>query len=260
MDTFIWKQVLQNLVLPPGGLLILAALGLVLAASVRWRRLGFVLSGAALCLLWLLATPRIADHLVGWAQAYPALDARQPLDAQALIVLGGGARADAPEYGGVAPSAATLERLAYAARLARATALPVLVTGSRFEAAAMNEFLRRDLGITAQWTESRSADTYGNARHSWAILGPAGIHNVVLVTSAVHMARARAEFEAAGFHVIPAPMAIWTPKDDGFAPWAPSADGLIRSQRVLHELLGKLVRLMRPGPTAISSTVRSGLH
>jgi uncharacterized SAM-binding protein YcdF (DUF218 family) len=250
MDTFVWKQVLQNLVLPPASLLIIAAVGLALAASVRWRRVGLVLCAVAGCVLWALATPRVADRLVHWEETHTVLDVTKPLAAQALVILGGGARADAPEYASAAPSAATLERLVYGARVARATALPVLVTGGRSEAPAMSEFLRRDLGVMTMWTENRSADTYDNARRSWAILSPAGVRTIVLVTSAVHMDRARAEFESAGFTVIPAPMSIWTPKDAGVARWVPSADSLARSQRVLHECLGKLVRLMSISPTA----------
>jgi uncharacterized SAM-binding protein YcdF (DUF218 family) len=237
------------LVLPPASLLIIGAVGLALAASVRWRRVGLVLCTVAGCVLWALATPRVADRLVQWEETYTVLDVTKPLAAQALVILGGGgARADAPEYASVAPSAATLERLVYGARLARATALPVLVTGGRSEAPAMSEFLRRDLGVMTMWTENRSADTYDNARRSWAILAPAGVHTIVLVTSAVHMPRARAEFEGAGFTVIPAPMSIWTPKDGGVAPWVPSADSLARSRHVLHECLGKLVRLMSISP------------
>jgi uncharacterized SAM-binding protein YcdF (DUF218 family) len=247
MNAFVWKQVLQNSVLPPGGLLVLAAIGLALAltASTRWRRLGLSLCAAAVGVLWLLATPRFADNLVRWEQTDAPLDATKPLGAQALVILGGGARADAPEYGSVAPSGTTLERLVYGAWLARATALPVLVTGSHSEAAAMSDFLRRDLGVTATWIENRSADTYDNARRSWAILAPAGVRNIVLVTSAVHMPRARAEFESAGFSVTPAPMSIWGERDAAFAPWVPSADALARSQRVLHEYLGQLVRWSR---------------
>jgi uncharacterized SAM-binding protein YcdF (DUF218 family) len=248
MNAFVWKQVLQNGVLPPGGPLVLAVIGLALAltASTRWRRLGLSLCIAAVGLLWLLATPRFADHLVRWEQTDAPLDATKPLGAQALVILGGGgARADAPEYGSVAPSGATLERLVYGARLARATALPVLVTGTHLEATAMSDFLRRDLGVTATWIENRSADTYDNARRSWDILAPAGVRNIVLVTSAVHMPRARAEFESAGFSVTPAPMSIWKERDAGPTTWVPTADALGRSHRVLHEYLGQLVRWSR---------------
>ena len=247
MNAFVWKQVLQNWVLPPGGPLVLAAVGLALAlfARARWRSAGLSLCAAAIGVLWVLATPRVADHLVWWAQMGQPLDPAKPRSAQALVILGGGARAVAPEYGSVAPSATTLDRLVYGAWLARATALPVLVTGSHSEAAAMSDFLKRDLGVTPTWIENRSADTYDNARRSWAILAPAGVRNIVLVTSAIHMPRARAEFENVGFTVTPAPTSIWTARDAGFAPWVPSADALARSQRVLHEYLGQLVRWAR---------------
>lgn len=245
MDILIWKQLLQNLVLPPAGPLIVAAVGLALSATARLRRTGLVLCGAALALLWVLATPLTADALLRWAQIYPALDATQPLEAQAIVILGGGVRAEAPEYHSVAPSSTTLERLVYGARLARATALPVLVSGTHFEAAAMTDILRRDLGVTAMWVENRSRDTYENAQKSRPILAQADVQTIVLVTSAVHMARARVEFERAGFRVIPAPTAIWSRRDIGFLPWLPTADALARSQHALHEDLGRFVQSLQ---------------
>ena len=49
--------------------------------------------------------------------------------AQAIVVLGGGLYFDTPEYGGDTVGGSTLERLRYAATIARKTNLPVLVTG-----------------------------------------------------------------------------------------------------------------------------------
>src|SRR5580693_3445523 len=140
MDYFVWKQLLKNLVLPPTGPLLLAALGLVWLALHKAR-----LGGVVLCALWVLATPRAADSLVRWAERYPALDPAQVGDAQAIVILAGGVRVDAPEYGTSAPGATSLERLVYGARLARETHLPILISGSRLEAASMNDFLQRDL-------------------------------------------------------------------------------------------------------------------
>jgi uncharacterized SAM-binding protein YcdF (DUF218 family) len=246
MDIYVWKLFLKNLVLPPTGPLILAVGGGVLAAvSARLRPLGIGLAAAGVALLWALSTPLIADLLVRWIERYPALDLAKPVDAQAIVILGGGVRVGAHEYGGAAPGATTLERVVYGARVARATGLPVLVSGSHYEAIAMNEFLQRDLMVTPRWMEGHSRDTRENARMSAAILEPAGVHKVVLVTSAAHMPRAVVEFEQAGLGVVPAPAAMWTLRDPGILRWVPNADALVRSQRALYEVLGRVVQKLR---------------
>ena len=244
MDIYVWKLLLKNLVLPPAGPLILSALGLALAASAH-RRLGLTLAGAGVALLWLLATPICADALVRSVEIYPPLDLGKPTAAQAIVILSGGVRLDAPEYGRSVPNATTLERLLYGGRIARATALPVLVSGSRIEAVAMSEFLAGTLGVMPRWIESHSRDTHENATRSAAILEPAGIHRIVLVTSSAHMARAVAEFRATGLAVVPAPAEMWTRRDPGILAWEPNVDALMRSQRALYEILGQRVQRLR---------------
>jgi len=242
MDYFVWKQLLKNLVLPPTGPLLLATLGLVLVGARRLRATGVVLCALGLGSLWLLATPMAADSLVRWAERYPALDPSQVGDAKAIVILAGGVRVDAPEYGTSAPGATSLERLVYGARLARATHLPVLISGSHFEASSMSDFLHQDLGVSAEWVENRSRDTHQNAQFSAVILARAGVHKVVLVTSAAHMARSVVEFNQAGIDTIPAPAAMWTQRDSGVLAWVPNADALVRSQRAMYEGLGRIVQ------------------
>lgn len=241
MDYFVWKQLLKNLVLPPTGPLLVAFLGLILLA-LRRRLGGAILCALGLTSLWLLATPFAADSLVRWAERYPALDPAQVGDARAIVILAGGVRVDAPEYRTSAPGATSLERLVYGARLARGTHLPVLISGSRFETASMADFMHQDLGVTAQWLENRSRDTHQNAQFSAVILARAGVHKVVLVTSAAHMARSVVEFNQAGIDVVPAPAAMWTLRDRGVLALIPNADALVRSQRALYEGLGRLVQ------------------
>src|SRR5205807_4031223 len=65
-------------------------------------------TGVALCVVaaaatWLLATPLVADALVRSAERYPALDLTKPTRAQAIVILAGGVRVGAPEYGSSAP-------------------------------------------------------------------------------------------------------------------------------------------------------------
>ena len=96
------KTLLRILILPPAGPLLLAIIGALLLR--RRPRLGRVLLATGLGSLWLLSLPVVADVLTRTAQHYPALDLNLPLQAQAIVILGGGGqRPYAPEYGGPAP-------------------------------------------------------------------------------------------------------------------------------------------------------------
>lgn len=245
MDFFIWKQLLKNLALPPTGPLLLVLAGFLLSFGRRPRAYGYTLCASGVLLLWLFATPVVADALLRVVERYPALNLREPVDAQAIVILAGGVRRNAPEYDAPAPGPTTLERLVYGARVARTLGLPVLVSGSRLEAASMNAFLHTDLGVTARWVENRSRDTHENAQFSAVILARDGVHKVVLVTSSAHMARSVVEFNMAGIETIPAPTSMWTRRDDGVLDFVPNADALVRSQRACYELGGWLVQLLR---------------
>ena len=255
--TFAWflKQLLAALLLPPGnGLLLLALAGLF--RRRRWAP-AFAVVGALL--LFLQSLPPVAQALMASLerQAGPVVVAAE--GAQAIVVLGGGLDADAPEYGGDTAGERTLGRLRYGAVLARRFELPVLVTGgqpsyaSRAEADVMAEFLQNELAVAVRWRETAALDTEGNAAFSAAILHDAGVQRVLLVTDAFHMPRARELFERAGLSVVPAP--LWfraaETRRQGLLDWLPRASALRYSYYALHEWLGRLwLRLKVEGSPA----------
>lgn len=231
----------RTLILPPGCLLIVGLIGLLLAR--RYRRLGIALAAASLGGLWLLSMPVIADGLERMTEHYPALDLSHPVAAQAIVILGGGGyRKEAPEYGGPAPEYAMYDRLAYGAYVARNTGLPVLVTGNGAEALTMQVSLSRDFGVRTRWVDEAAKDTYDNARNSARILRAAGIAHVVLVTSDTHLWRAAQEFEMAGLAIVPAPADVLAPREIGVLRFIPTANGLERSYEAAYELVGEGLR------------------
>jgi uncharacterized SAM-binding protein YcdF (DUF218 family) len=238
------KTVLHTLLLPPGGLLLVAIAGLVLLR--RYRTAGLTLLIAAVGTLWLLSTPIIADQLTQAAEKFPPLALTKPVQAQAIVILGGGGfRFRAPEYGG-APAAEMelLDRLSYGAYVARKTSLPVLVTGATREAIAMSASLSRSLGVTPRWVENQSRDTFDNARYSARILFAEHITHIVLVTSSTHLWRATKEFQSVGFDVVPAPSDVSAPREEGESRFVPSPGALLRTQRALYEIVGERVRVI----------------
>jgi len=242
------KTLLHTVLLPPGGPLLLATAGAWLiargGAGVRARRTGWALLAAGLATLWLLAIPLVSDALQRVAQRCPPLDLTRPVQAQAIVILGGGfERLGAPEYGGEpAASQHLLERVNYGAFLARRTGLPVAVSGTRREALAMSASLARDFGVTTRWAEDSSRDTFENAQFCAQLLKPLGITRIVLVTSADHEWRAMQEFVSAGFSVVPAPVGLYVPPETGVHNFVPNVNALAYSTAALYEILGDLTR------------------
>lgn len=241
---FILKVIARSLILPPAASLILMLIGAILVW--RRRRFGTALFLVGFVSLWLLCTPIVADGLSSLAERYPALDPDLPVDAQAVVVLGGGGHRDlAPEYNGAVAESILLERLTLAAFLARHYGLPLAVSGAPFEARAMSQTLSRNFGITPRWIEGNSRDTYENARLTAKILLPAAIERIVLVTSSTHEWRAAHEFMSAGFKVTPAPSGVLGKREAEIFKFVPSPAGLMRSHAAVYELLGEPMRRLQ---------------
>lgn len=241
---FILKAVGRGLILPPTASLILILLGAILIW--RQRRMGWVVFVVGFASLWLLCTPFAADGLSAIAERYPALNPDQPVNAQAVVVLGGGGeRNHAPEYNGAMAEPILMERLTLAAFLAHHYSLPLAVSGAAIEVPAMSATLSRNLGVRPRWIEGRSRDTYENAQFSARILLPAGIKRIVLVTSSAHEWRAAHEFMAAGFDVVPAPAGVLDSRETGVFRLMPSPAALVRSHAAVYELIGEPMRRLQ---------------
>lgn len=235
---------LKALALPPGSLILLGLLGLLL----KRRMLGKLIIFASLASLYLLSTPFAAQQLMKKLEYIPAVTERQieTTEARAIVVLGGGRREAAPEYGGDTVSSSTLERLRYAAHLSRTTGLGVIPSGGSHypgqtpEAALMRASLERDFQVKVAASEEKSRNTRENAEMTASLLRSMGIQKVLLVTHAAHMPRAFAAFERSGITAVAAPTAF---DHTGDTPslldnWLPKASHLLNSYRVLHEFLG----------------------
>jgi len=235
------KTVFKHFILPPGGLVLLGVLGLLLLK--RRPALARVCLIASVGLLWLLSTPLVSDALTSWVEYYPAVDLRKAADAQAIVILGGGGqRAFAPEYSGPAAAPYSLERLAYGAYLAKKTGLPVLVTGSEVEANAMRDTLLKNFSVETRWVDDQAHDTFQNAQNSAHLLSADRMHKIILVTRTTHMRRAVQEYVSAGFDVVPAPVGLLAHQNFRLIANLPDAEALLESQIAIYEMLGEPVR------------------
>ncbi len=239
------RKVVAALVLPPAGPLLVTMAGLLLLA--RRPRFGRIVAWIGTITLLALSLEPVSGLLLNAASRTTPLDPREAATAQAIVILGGGVRRDAPEYGGDTLGRLSLERVRYGAKVARETGLPVLVTGGavrggRPEAEVMKEALESEFGVRVRWAEAQSRNTRENAALSAELLRSAGVTRIVLVAHAFDMPRAQGEFAATGLAVVPAPTLI--PRFAVGTPWdfVPSLSALAGSYYALYELLADSVR------------------
>lgn len=236
------RDLVDLLLLPPGGPLWLAFSGLILRRT-RWRRAGTVCLVLGLGSLLLLSMPLAQSALLATLDRHPPLDAaakRWP-DADAIVVLGAGVRWGAREWGDDVPGSVAVARMLYAAEIHRRTGRPVLITG--YTGDGMRQVMERDFSTPVRWLEDRSFDTWENAAHSAAMLRREGIERIYLVTDFWHMPRAVLAFErATDLEVVPAPMGfLGAPPGERFLDrLRPDPGPLVSANHVGHEWLGLL--------------------
>jgi uncharacterized SAM-binding protein YcdF (DUF218 family) len=249
---YIWT--LKTLILPPGGIVLIWLLGLLLSRRI----LGKLLLLLAPALLYLLSTPYIAVRLMQPLEIYPALEPNSlPQDsAQAIVVLGSGTYESAAEYEDQdTVGRLLLERIRYAAWLHHRTGLPVIPSGGNpnkrkhSEAQLMQQALQQEFGAKVMALEEQSRTTWENAENTQALLQQLQIKNFILVTHAWHMPRAMASFHAAGADPIAAPTAFVgnNKLENNWKDWRPSPQAFNNSYFALHEYVGKAWYALR-GP------------
>lgn len=244
------RYLLKTLLLPPGIFFLL----LLLAFFVRRSRPRLAAGCFALGLggLWLMSLPVVVEsaaRLIEQDAPLPRSEwATLAQRADAIVILGSGRERNDPSWGTDIPTGVALERMRYAARLAKASGLPILTTGGLHygeppsEAAIMAESLQNDFGVEVRWQEGLSRTTWENATMTAAILQPLGIKRVVLVTQGWHMPRSRWSFEKAGFSVVSAPVGfLGVDNARVFGGWLPESRAMWQSGQLLNEAVGLLV-------------------
>jgi uncharacterized SAM-binding protein YcdF (DUF218 family) len=251
-----WKPMLSALVLPPVPMLLLVLVGARL--MFKRRLLAWLLVLLGVVGMWLACTGAVSQSLVRWLTKPPpalsesALTELKRAPKTAIIVLGGGRRSYAPEYGMSTLHWRSVERLRYGLWLSRETGLPVGFSGGvghgalegPSEAEIAARVAEREFGRPLRWTETESRDTRENAVRTVALLKAQGIERIVLVTHDYHMRRALQNFERAAegspMSIVPAPLDLPNPGPARFADWLPNSLSLDETRTAVHEWLGRL--------------------
>jgi uncharacterized SAM-binding protein YcdF (DUF218 family) len=226
------------------------ALGLGLMPM--WRTKGLVVMIIGLIGLYLVSTPLVGSTLIRSLQGFAAIKPHEMnklhKSADVIVVLAGGRRRNAPDYGGDTLSYFTLERVRYAAKLAKNSDLPLILSGGKLrddgqsEAYLMQQVLLNEYKVEVKMIEEYSHTTYENAYYTASLLGRLNINRIVLVTHAWHMPRAVEAFEHFHIKVVPAPTAFEPfPTANGLEleDLFPQASSLQKSSLAIHEMIGR---------------------
>lgn len=242
MLNWLLTHILATALLPPFSLVLLLWMALIL--HCRRPRMALFIISLATFALYALSTPWMGGVLRKSLEVSSPLDLQALPAADAIVVLGGGRRTLAREHGGDTLNSYSWERLRYAARLHRATQLPILASGGMpgggtiSEGMLMRKTAAEELHTAIRWVETASLTTWDNARLSAPTLKEAGIKRILLVTDAAHLRRAVPLFEQQGLEVIPAGVHFSNTRIDNPLSLLPSASGLRDSHYALHEWLG----------------------
>ncbi len=260
---FVYLSKLLPLLVYPLGLACLVLLSvLFLEKHPRWRRW---LTAAALIVLW-LGSNRWVSFALARSLEWRNLSEGPLPKAEVIVVLGGGTEsADAPRPMTEVNSAG--DRVLYAAQLYHYGKAPLILASGgnlNFSTARGDTpademtalLLQSGVPKDAIWIQDQSQNTHEDAQYAAEILKEKGILEILLVTSAMHMPRAKALFEKQGLIVIPAPVdftiternwaAVFKPTPgEFFINLLPNASALGLTTTVLKEYLGMLVYSLR---------------
>ena len=248
MMSFTASKYLSLLVYPLSLSLLLCLLALVFG-WLRWERTRAAILLLGCGWLYLCATAPFANFLTGLLERGYVSRAMSVVEkADAIVLLGGATRGDT-HMGTVADLNQRADRLVHAVALYKANKAPVVLvsggsaTGGRPEAQQIKDLLII-MGVPTDriLLENASRNTRENAQFSARLLKSRDLHRILLVTSAYHMRRSQALFEAEGLAVTPAPTDYQRlVAAEVIPPWLPTVGRLYQSTDALHELVGFLV-------------------
>lgn len=245
---FLLKKLISPLFMPVSVVLMLALVGLFCLWFTRRQRTGKVLVTVAIGLLGLLSHDCVSNLLAGpLEKKYPPITNMASVQGvKWIVVLGGGSEVDPKLPASTFLSGPSLVRLLEGVSLyKRNPGSKLIVTGrSSFggitPVAAVMADVAREWGVKAEdiVVERASKDTKDHAAFVKEIVGD---DRFVLVTSASHMPRTMGLFRRQRLAPKAAPTDYMAKAREGrLTPqdFFPSAEGLEKTERAVHEYLG----------------------
>lgn len=225
---------------------------LALLVLMRRRRLAVFMLWSGLVALGLLGFRVIPDALLRPLENRYSVPSAQTLDRHVGIIVLGGALGHPDNFAarGQVPLGEAAERMTVPVGLMRERpGLELVFSGGegRLRISGVTEsalahvfYQQQGLDMGKVRLEERSRTTRENAQEVSKLLGTRCQEPWLLVTSASHMARSMAEFDAVGCRVTPYPVDFMTGDSTPLTEYS-LAHSLLRWQIALHEWLGLLV-------------------
>jgi uncharacterized SAM-binding protein YcdF (DUF218 family) len=252
---------LLPLLVYPVSLTLLLAVFAGLFQLFRWRRLAGFSSVLAVLVLWVSATPVVAEYLYGALERqYPPVAIADSPRADAILVLGGAVGQPlpprlAPELNGA------IDRVVHTARLYHAGKAPRILIAAghlpwghvvRSEAELIADLLV-EWGVprAALLLDPHSGNTAENIINAQALMTQHHLRTALLVTSAGHRPRALALCLGVGLNAIPSATdlrAVGEQQGTVFA-WLPDVAALELTTLAIKERLGLQVNALSPNPS-----------
>ncbi len=243
-----FEELLSLLIYPLGTSIVLALISAVFICTQRLRA-GASLAMAAFFWLTLWSLSPVADALSRSLEGQSVDRAIEKVPEADLILVFGGVMKPPTMGHPYANLGSSADRVWQAARLYHAgKAELVVLSGGRnnwqeresSQAAVMASFLR-DLGVpdSAIILEERSRNTYENAVNCAEIMRRRGAKHALLITSALHMPRAKASMAttAMAFTAIATDFEV-ADRHLSARDWLPNVQALQLSTLALHEWIG----------------------
>lgn len=225
---------------------------LALLILMRWRRHAVIMLWSGLVALGLLGFRAIPDALLRPLENRYPVPVAESMDRHVGIIVLGGAvgHPDSFTAHGQVPLGDAAERMTVPVGLMRQHPRLELVfsggegrlltTGVTEAELARAFYQQQGLDMARVRLEGGSRTTRENAQQVAQLLGERCQQPRLLVTSAWHMPRSMAEFEAVGCNVTPYPVDFRTGDSTPLTKYS-LAHSLLRWQTALHEWLGLLV-------------------
>jgi len=223
-----------------------------LLTMLRWRRTAVMMLWAGLLVLGLLGFRAIPDSLLRSLENRYSVPAALSIEHHVGIIVLGGALEHPDTFiaHGQVPLGAAAERMTVPIGLLLVHPRMELVfsggegrlhtAGVTESALARTFYQQQGLDISRVWFEDGSRNTRENAQQVVKLLGKRCKEPWLLVTSAWHMPRSMAEFEAVGCNVTPYPVDFRTGDSTPLTEYS-LAYSLQDWQTALHEWLGLVV-------------------
>jgi uncharacterized SAM-binding protein YcdF (DUF218 family) len=247
---FLFSKLLSAITQPMFWLALWWALSLLMLT--RWRRPAVIMLWSGLAVLGLLGFRAIPDALLRPLENRYPVPTAEAMDRHVGIIVLGGAVGHPDTFAahGQVPLGDAAERMTVPVGLMRQhPRLELVFSGGegRLLTTGVNEselakvfYQQQGLDMARVRLEDGSRNTRENAQQVAKLLGDRCQQPWLLVTSAWHMPRSMAEFEAVGCKVTPYPVDFRTGDSTPLTEYS-LANSLLRWQTALHEWLGLLV-------------------